>query len=455
LSYTQQISRYSAEFAFDKIPASAIKATKLVVLDALGALIVASPTRYQAVKIIGDLVKCLGGTPECTILGRDFKSSALNAALVMGTMGYVADIEGGEMSRIHAPAVFVPTALVMGERQDADGKKFIASLVLAYDIAGRVSDAARSNKFYPHSFHPSSVFGTFGAAAVAGFNLGLNAPAFADAYGLAGLMASGLMSWVDDPTEHSRPFVMGNAARNGILAALLAKMGFGGPQGIFDAGKYNIYDAFSDEMHLDSLLNGLGTEFLVEKALTFKLYYCCGDIQPGIYALLKILEENSIETSEIREIVMTVKGDHKARIDNNPLKSHNAQYILAVAAVNRESRWDDFVIDHTNNREIQKMLGLIKLQGSDLLSKYPFATTILQVKTENGSIFEKKIVPSQEAMNWMNTGIPLTQNDLEERFLAMTTSLIGSGEGKQIIKAVNSLESLSSVRELLSLIQFE
>ena len=30
---------------------------------------------------------------------------------VVGIIGYAADIDGGEVSRVHAPAVLVPTAL--------------------------------------------------------------------------------------------------------------------------------------------------------------------------------------------------------------------------------------------------------------------------------------------------------------------------------------------------------
>ena len=59
---------------------------------------------------------------------------------------------------------------------------------------------------------PSAVFGTFGAVAIAGYALKLDSKRFVNAYGLAGNVASGLIAWVDDPTEHSRSYGIGVAA---------------------------------------------------------------------------------------------------------------------------------------------------------------------------------------------------------------------------------------------------
>ncbi len=143
-TYTQHIATYSNSVQYEHLSPKAVSIAKNIVLDTLGALFAAWPDRHPVTRLIGDFVEQMGGTPECTVLGRDFKTPAANAALVNGTMGYAADIEGGGIARMHAAAVFVPTALVMAERQRLDGKNFIASLALAYDVAGRVSEANRT-----------------------------------------------------------------------------------------------------------------------------------------------------------------------------------------------------------------------------------------------------------------------------------------------------------------------
>src|SRR5207244_3168554 len=136
--------------------------------------------------------------------------------------------------RQHAPAVYVPVALTVGEREHADGRALIAALALGYDVGGRIDKAADPGTPYPYSFHPSAVFGQFGAAAVAGHILGLDQRRFVNALGLAGISAGGLIAWVNDPTEDSRPYVIGMAAHRGTMAAYLARAGMGGPLGIAD-----------------------------------------------------------------------------------------------------------------------------------------------------------------------------------------------------------------------------
>src|SRR5439155_9067007 len=203
----------------------------------------------------------------------------------------------------------------------------ITALALAYDLAARISDAAETPGSYPHSFHPSAVFGHFGAAAAAGCLLGLDVDGFERALGLAGINASGLIVWVNDPTEDSRPFVIGVATQSGVRAAVLARAGYGGPLGIADPGKYDIYDAFSGEQHLERLTEGLGTDFRLLRAGGYKRYPCCGDIHTGLDSLLAILDQHDLAPERIARITHRVRPNRINVIDNNPLKSHCAQYI--------------------------------------------------------------------------------------------------------------------------------
>lgn len=447
--YTQELASYSAGFRFSHMPARAIPLAKTILLDTLGALYAAWPDRHPVSRLIGDFAQQMGGEPECTIFGRDFKAPAANAALVNGTMGYAADIEGAGYARMHAAAVFVPTALVMAERQNLDGKQFIAALALAYDIAGRVSEASRTDKSYPHSFHPSAVFGTFGAAAIAGFALGLDADRFINCYGLAGSVASGLIAWVDDPTEHSRSFGIGVAARNGVTAALLAEKGFGGPRGIFDQMKYNIYDAFSGAFQPEELTRDLGRQFYIERADGFKQYPCCGDIHSGVDALLSILGTQSIQHADIAEIVHLVKADRASIIDNNPLQSHCSQYIMAVAAVDRQIRWDDFLRDRRQEPAIGALAQKTRLTGTDELASSPGAApAIVEVKTRDGRVFRQRVDHAKG-----RSENALSADELRTKFMKLAIPATGEARAIQVMKIVERLENLPTVRALVALMR--
>ena len=447
---TRKIVEYSRSLTFDQIPGAVVAAAKLVVLDTLGALFAAWPTKHPAPKILVDYVRDMGGTPECTVLGGGYKAPAPDAAWVNGAMGYAADVEGGILRHppIHAAAVAVPTALVMGERQAVDGRRFLTSLALGYDVVDRVSKANATPNSYPHSFHPTAVFGTFGATAIAGHLAGLDEVQFTNAYGLAGNVAGGLIAWINDPTEHSRPFGVGMAARNGVLAALLALRGFGGPRGVFDAGKYSIFDAYSGAMNLGEVSRDLGSDFAIGRHEGFKRYPCCNDIHSGLDALLKILEENALVAEEIASIRHFVREDRRSVIDNNPLRSHNAQYIMAVAAVERRLLWDDFLVDRRIEPDIGSMYQRVRLFGSEALACSRFAEpAIVEVQTVDGRVFAEHVEAAKG-----HVGNAMSEADLKQKFGSFAEPIVGTARAQEIVEVVGRLEELSDIRELVALL---
>jgi 2-methylcitrate dehydratase PrpD len=447
---TRNLVDYSRRLTFDQVASPAIEAAKLVVLDTLGALFAAWPSRHPAPRIVGEYVRDMGGSSECTVLGLGFKAPAPNAALVNGVMGYAADIEGGIVTEppLHNAAVCVPTALVMGERQSSSGADLLTSLILGYDVADRVAKANLTPHAYPHSFHPSAVFGTFGAAAIAGHMLGLDSDQFTNAYGLAGNIAGGLVAWINDPSEHSRPFGIGIAARNGIMAALLAERGFGGPEAVFDGRKYNIFDAYSGVMDLSQITRGLGTDYAIARHEGFKRYPCCNDIHTGLDALLAILLEHSIETSDIASITHKVREQRRPIIDNNPLKSHNAQYIMAVAAVERKLEWDDFLKDRRGEPEIGQIFERTRLVGAEELAGSPYhAPAIVEVQLKDGHVFREQVdIARGHRLN------PMTRSELEEKFTGFSVPIVGEDRSEAIIEVINGLEALPDVRQLIELL---
>lgn len=447
-NYTDRLAGYAASFRYEQLPPEAIEAAKIIFLDTLGALLVGSLPKYSASRLTGDLAKSLGGVPECTVIGRGFKTNVANAALANGVMGYAADVEGGGVWRQHAAAVLVPTALTVGERQHADGKQLIAALALGYDIAARIDRASDPSTPYPHSFHPSAVYGHFGAAATAGHLLKLDQKQFANAFGLAGINAGGLIAWVNDPTEDSRPYVIGVAVHGGVMAAILARMGMGGPIGIADDGKYTIYDAFSGFMNLEELTKDLGEVFWITKHGGFKRYPCCGDIHSGLDALLKIVAENDLQPSDIVEIVHHVHPSRAKVIDNNPLKSHCAQYIMAVAAVKREVDTDTIVADRRlTNPLIRELSQRTKLIGDTENEELGVGSAIVEVKTQNGKIF------SEAVKFWRgHKQNPLSQKEIEEKFIKLATTRIHIESTQQLLIVVKELEKLDDVGRLMELL---
>ena len=446
--YTQKIAAFAAAYRFEKLPVEAVQRAKEIVLDSVGAILLGSRPEYRGVWLLGDLARSNGGRGRCSVFGRDFKASLLDATLVNGTMGYAADAEGGSISRMHAAATFVPTALTVGEYLGASGKSVISAICLAYDVGPRVSDALDPGTPYPHSFHPSAVFGHFGAAAAAGHLLGLDESQFANALGLAGINAGGLTAWVDDASEDSRPFVIGVAAQAGTRAALLAEGGMGGPTRILDDAKYTVYEAFSGVMHPERLLQGLGKEFRITEAGGYKRYACCGHIHAGVDALLSILSEHGLDSNQVHGITHWVKPSQLKVIDSNPLKSHNAQYILSVAAVNGGLDPEDILVDRRCDPRVADLYSRASLLPEpELESVADSAPAVVEVRTRDGRTFTRRVDHPKGSRQQ-----PFSADEMKENFVRWATRRVDLEQAQGIQELVVGLDELEDSGELARLL---
>src|SRR6185312_11847057 len=123
----------------------------------------------------------------------------------------------------------LPAALAEAQQRGSSGERLLTAVALGIEVACRVSLAIGPNDLYNRGFHPTSIAGSFGAAAAVAALKQLDGPIFARAFGLASTMTGGLLAWASDESEESRPFNPGSAARNGLTAGRLAALGFGAP----------------------------------------------------------------------------------------------------------------------------------------------------------------------------------------------------------------------------------
>ena len=439
------LAKFASNLSFDAISQETIDFSKMIVLDAVGALLAASQSKYPTGEILATFAKTTGGVEESTVIGKGFKSSCVHAALVNGTMGYACDIEPHHVEAItHTPAIMVPASLAVGEREGATGAEFLLAVILGIDVACRVSLALDARKLYARGFHPTAIAGSFGAAVAAGRLLGLRPERFQIALGLAGNQTAGLLSWKQDDTETSRPFNPGIAARNGVTAALLASMGFGGPPEIFE-GHYHIFGAYSDGVpNLEPLTSELGKRFTITEH-AFKLYACCSFLHPGLDAFLRILDEESLPSQEIDSIVLRFPAAGAYLIDGLDLRSHSAQYVFAVAASRRGVRFDDILNDRSSEPEIARLIDRVKVVGDAELDRdFPDRyTSIVEVGTTGGRHFSDRVVHAKGTPE-----NPLTWDEVVEKFRALTESVIAGPAAGEIVNVVRKIESLADVRQL-------
>lgn len=445
---TDRFASFVEEFELDRVPPPVVHRAKEVLYDGLGALLAATSPRYDIGDVLRRFVRETGGTPEAHVFGTTLRTNCATAALVNGTFGYYCDVESHHPGAImHAIAIVGPAALAAAEKTRGSGRDVLIAIIAGIDVACRVSHALGGSALYARGFHPSCVAGTFGAVAAAARLFGLKGPPLRHAFGLAGTEASGLLAWVSDPTEHSRPFNMGLAARHGVLAAHLASCGFGGPPAIFE-GKYPLGHAFTGEWHERALFAGLGERFKVME-IYFKVYACCAFLHPALDGLLDIVRAERLGPDEIASMTLRFpKGGYRI-IDANPLRSHCAQYVLALAAHKGGVDFHDIINDRRDHEGINALSRRIRVIGDEELDRtYPdLYRSIIEVRTNGGAQHLRDIThPKGSPEN------PLAPAELSQKFETLTRDVLPPERRQAVTRAVERLEDLEQITELTELL---
>ena len=448
-SLSAQFAERLTAFRLKDVPKDVVRHAKLLLLDTLGAMLAASNPKYSATRILVEYARQVGGRPESSLVGQRIKTSCVNAALVNGTLGYYCDIEPHHVGGIlHAPAVMVPVSLAVGEKLGMSGARLLEAMILGIEVTCRVSYALNPTALYNRGFHPSAVCGAFGAAAAAGHLFRLDAKKTAIALGLALQQASGLLAWASDPTENSRPFNPGLAARNGVTAAYLARLGFGGPPTPFE-GKYDVFTAFSGERHPEALLADWGAHFHVPE-FAYKQYSSCSFTHPGLDALLALAREHHLKPADVRSILLRFPISGKHMIDNNELKSHCAQYILPVGLVFGGVTIDDILEDRLRHPEVARLRAATRMEGDPELEKtWPEQyASIVEVVTADGRTLSCRVDDAKGTMR-----NPLTSAEIHAKYLKLATTVTTTAHAEKIADLAARVERLPDISGLAALLR--
>src|SRR5439155_129039 len=127
-------------------------------------------------------------------------------------------------------------ALAAGEAETADGRAVTLAYIVGFEV-GATLGAALNPEHYTRGWHATSTIGTLGCAAAAARLLRLDVIQTRHALAIAATHASGLKENFGSMTK---PYHAGHAARNGILAAQLAREGLTAPAAALAEGRVDL-----------------------------------------------------------------------------------------------------------------------------------------------------------------------------------------------------------------------
>ena len=178
----------------------------------------------------------------------------MTAAFLNAASGNVFDFDDTHIPTvIHPTAPVAPALFALAAQRRVSGAELLHAFVLGVEIECRLGNAI-SPGHYRRGWHITATCGVFGAAAAAGELVGLDTTHMIWALGNASAQSSGL---VETLGTMAKSIGVGNAARNGLLAALFAERGFAGPDHPLE-GPRGFIPVMGGDCDLAGLTAGLG-----------------------------------------------------------------------------------------------------------------------------------------------------------------------------------------------------
>ncbi|MBI2859242.1 MAG: MmgE/PrpD family protein [Chloroflexi bacterium] len=166
-------------------------------------------------------------TPGSTVLGTRQQTAPELAAFANGVMARYLDFNDTSISgKTGHPSDNISAVLAAAEYAGADIQTAITSIVLAYEVQDRLGDVYVDLK--DHGWD-HVVYVALASAAGAGKALGLTKEQMANALALATVHNAAMGQTRVGQLSMWKGCAAGNAARNGVFAALMARRGLTGP----------------------------------------------------------------------------------------------------------------------------------------------------------------------------------------------------------------------------------
>ena len=134
--------------------------------------------------------------------------------------------------------------------------------------------------------------------------------------------------------------------------------------------------------------------------LYFKLYACCAFIHPGLDGLLDIQKSDKVRGVDMESIILRFPKSGYKVIDNNALRSHCAQYVLALAATKGYVYFHDILEDQRSDPGIKKLSEHVTVVGDEELDRTLSGPISIDHRGQNTScgLATKGISPILEAL---------------------------------------------------------
>lgn len=449
-------AQWACDLTFKRMPERVVESVKLQLLDTIGVMLAAREN--DIVASVHSSVLAESGPADTYAIGFPDGLSASSAALLNGTSGLVMEFDNSHIKTgSHVTSSVVAATLPAACKLGLPGETLIEAMAAGTELACRLGLIA-PGMLHRNGFHPTAIFGIFGATYAVAKCRGFDAQMTKNAVGISGSLSAGSMASWEDGTA-AKSLHAGLAASSAVHSVSLAAHGLTGPGVLFD-GRFGFFKAHVQdqgyEFNFDAFHRNLGDIWELTD-IAPKAYPCGHYIQPSIDAVLALANEHEFSANEVEEVTCSL-ADYTIPLVALPVAEKirpvspfqarfSLQHSVAEAVVLGKLDRHSYSPESLANPAINSLAARVKVQQDPMFSDRSRLSGKASVTLQGGRRLRHRV----ENMRGMPQN-PMSADDLVAKFKSNITGVLNSEKGDEVIDAVFSLEKCEDVRPLIELL---
>lgn len=442
-----ELASRTAAYRLDASPRATVEAARTAIVDTIAATLAGVP--QACTRIARDSLGHLA-PGKCCLAGGEEMVSVLDAAFVNGVASHALDFDDFTQDFGGHPSVpIVSGLLALAQNEVIGGMRCLEAYVAGVELETWIARGVHF-QHYEKGWHPTSTLGVFGAAAAASRALRLDARTTATALAIAASMACGIKANFGTMTK---PLHVGQCARSGVQAALLARGGFDANLAAFEhrQGFLEVYNGAGSYCTERMLQAWFTPPVVVSPGISIKQFPCCGSTHPAIYMALS-LRERGIEPQRIRALHVLTHPRRLPHTDNprpgNGLEAKfSIQYCVARALVSGAPRLSHFDDGAIHDPQVAALMARIDARAHPEMpmdSERNFGAEVI-VEMEDAA-------PAHaftEHLPGRGAGFPMTEGELEDKFRDCAGRVLDEAATDRLWQRLRRFEELRDLSGLL------
>ncbi|HEX4524724.1 MAG TPA: MmgE/PrpD family protein [Casimicrobiaceae bacterium] len=424
---------FARELEFDALPEDVVRIALRCLLDLVGVAAAGARTPAAAIVNAYASTQMCGRDREARMLFDGRRAGLAGAAFAgASTIDAIDAHDGHVLTKGHAGVALLPALLAYidggaGAGKSIDGREFIVSLVLGYELATRAGIALHATT---SDYHCSGAWNALGCAALGGRMMDFDERRMRDALGIAEYLGprGQILRVCAQPTMVKDGSAWG--AHAGVTAALLAREGFTGAPAL---------TVEADEVK--PLWSDLGQRWRIREQY-LKAYPVCRWAQPAVEAALSLKRAHRFE---VEDIVTIVIESFREAIDlgsqcRAPATTDEAQYSLpfpvAAALVFGTVGAAEIGAPGLGDPRIARLLARFSLREDDEFSRRFPAQRWARVRI---GLADGRSLVSEPAQARGGPEHPLSSEEIGTKYREFAEPVLGSRRSSRIAALAASL----------------